>query len=357
MANYKYYIIPDLMTWARPLSGLEQTPIEYYDTIEAAAARFTELRAQAYNNEPAPNPDTGEPYTRLCLGIEDTEKHRAIDLLHVRQGVHYIVDDYRRIESMKDSPEVLACLHDISAAIGFDRVRPYVTRKDERGAERLVPGTDRHITDWTPFHEFGKDQHFIRFPSLGPGNLFTIRDGQNIVLTHADGCRNTAACTWRDDYHVTIGYRTWHIDEFAENLFANGAFAQPEFPQPGDCLNHFSIYQIPHSVRCDYKFEGYEQAKDQLQAVDYQRVYLASSFQDLTLDRIYTIFNRDERPCGHSMHSLSMSDIVVLNQGGVEKAFYVDTFGFEEIPGFAEKLHEQQELQAQQREAPTLDER
>ena len=357
MANYRYYIIPDLMTWARPLSGLEHTPIEYYGTIEVAAKRFAELRAQAYNNEPAPNLDTGEPYTRLCLGIEDAEKPSAVDLLHVRQGVHYLVDDYRRIESMKDSPEVLTCLHDVSAAIGFDRVRPYVTRKDEKGVEQLVAGKDRHISEWMPFHEFGKEQHFIRFPSLGPGNLFTIRDGQNVVATYMDGFQSVQPCKWIDDYHVVVGHRTWHIDEYADNRFRNGYRVRPQFPQPGDNCDSFSIYQIPHDVHVDYKFTGYDFAKGKLQTWDYACCYISNAIPEMGLEKIYEIFNRDARPGRFSMHSLSMSDIVVLNQGGIEKAFYVDTFGFEEIPGFAEKLHEQQELQAQQREAPTLDDR
>lgn len=100
-----------------------------------------------------------------------------------------------------------------------------------------------------------------------------------------------------------------------------------------------------------------EAAKDKIRAADYQRVYLASSFPDLTLDKLLKIFNRDNRPCGRSMRSLSTSDVVVLNQGGTKQTLYLGRYDFVEIPGFAEKLHEQKKLQAQQREAPALDDR
>lgn len=356
MRNFRYYVIPDLMTWARPMSGLERTPIEHYDTIAEAAARFGALREQPYNAEPALNEDTGEPYTRLCLGIENTTEPSSIDLLHVRQGVHYLVDDYRRIERMKSNPDVLECLHEVSSTIGFDRVRPYVTRKDEKGVERLVAGKDRHISEWMPFHEFGKEQHFIRFPSLGPGDLFTIRDGQNVVASHMDGFQSIQPCKWIDDYHVMVGHRTWHIDEYADNRFRNGYMVRPQFPQPGDNCDSFSIYQIPHGVRTDYKFERYEAAKDKINPADYECCYITNLFAEMGLEKIYKIFNRDDRPGRFSMHALSMSDIVVLSRDGNEQAFYVDSFGFEEIPSFAEKLHEQMQLASRQQEA-SLDDR
>ena len=34
------------------------------------------------------------------------------------------------------------------------------------------------------------------------------------------------------------------------------------------------------------------------------------------------------------MRSLSMSDVIVLNRGGEEKAYYVDTVGFQEAKRF-----------------------
>ena len=39
-------------------------------------------------------------------------------------------------------------------------------------------------------------------------------------------------------------------------------------------------------------------------------------------------------------HSLSVSDVVVLNREGQAGAFYVDRIGFKELPGFLEQMKE-----------------
>lgn len=354
MSNFRYYIIPDLMTWTQPLSGQPNTPIEYYNTLTEAKSRYEQLREQPYNNEMTRNENTGEPYSRLTLGIDRTDKPSSIDILHVRNGVNYLVDDYRRIDSMKSDPEFMAALQQIAAEIGFDRVRPYLPRKDERGNERLVPGKDQHITDWVHQYDLGSDLHYIRFPSVMRGDLFKIRDGQQITQCFPDGMTNRLPCKWRDDYHVTIGFRTWHIQEYAEACFRQGFVVRPEHPQPGDNLDIFSIYQLRRDSRCEYRFGSYDEAKGQSNAADYDRKYIGSRFADFDLEKIYSIFNRDDRPCGRSMHSLSMSDIVVINQDGKEQAFYVDRFGFTEVPGFPEALHAQEQQKEQQRDAMEL---
>ena len=52
-----------------------------------------------------------------------------------------------------------------------------------------------------------------------------------------------------------------------------------------------------------------------------------------TLDRIHLEFNLD-MPKDFTGHSLSVSDVVVMNRDGKETAFYVDSTGFKELPGF-----------------------
>ena len=52
-----------------------------------------------------------------------------------------------------------------------------------------------------------------------------------------------------------------------------------------------------------------------------------------TLDGIYERFNI-QRPADFTGHSLSVSDVVVLNDGSTVKAYYVDSIGFAELPEF-----------------------
>ena len=48
---------------------------------------------------------------------------------------------------------------------------------------------------------------------------------------------------------------------------------------------------------------------------------------------IYERFNI-QRPADFTGHSLSVSDVVALNDGSTVKAYYVDSIGFAELPEF-----------------------
>ena len=54
-----------------------------------------------------------------------------------------------------------------------------------------------------------------------------------------------------------------------------------------------------------------------------------------SLNKIFVKFNI-AHPEGFTGHSLSKSDIVVINQDGKRTAWYVDTWGFKEVKGFAQ---------------------
>jgi len=119
--QWRCYIIPDLMTWARP-GEKEETPIEYFDTFEEAADRFRELRHQSYNTEQALNEDTGLPYARLTFGIQRDDPPSSTDLLHVQDGKNVLVDDFTRMEAFKDNPIVFDTLSRLGSEIGFKQV-------------------------------------------------------------------------------------------------------------------------------------------------------------------------------------------------------------------------------------------
>ena len=88
-SKWQCYIIPDLATWTGTAGSKPYTPIEFYDSYEQAAARFQELRSEPYNSEEVPG-------ARLTFGVQREEPPSAADLLHVRQGQNYLVDDYTR---------------------------------------------------------------------------------------------------------------------------------------------------------------------------------------------------------------------------------------------------------------------
>lgn len=57
------------------------------------------------------------------------------------------------------------------------------------------------------------------------------------------------------------------------------------------------------------------------------------------LEQLYQKFNC-ARPLDYHGHSLSVSDVIMLNQDGKISAHYVDSIGFKELPGFLDKKQE-----------------
>ena len=117
-SKWQCYIIPDLATWTGAAGSKPYTPIEFYDSYEQAAARFQELRSEPYNSE-------GLPGARLTFGVQREEPPSAADLLHVRKDQNYLVDDYTRMPSLNQSPEVMGILKQMRKDLDFDRVRAY----------------------------------------------------------------------------------------------------------------------------------------------------------------------------------------------------------------------------------------
>ena len=99
----------------------------------------------------------------------------------------------------------------------------------------------------------------------------------------------------------------------------------------------FSIYQIKSGDEMrDYRFEPYDRLQATGRSVDrgnYDLVYTAPLDGTTTLEDIYRTFNI-EHPADFKGHSLSVSDVVVLHQGGKDTAHYCDSFGFQQVPEF-----------------------
>ena len=257
--EWGFYVIADLKTWAT--NAEQQSPIEHFATFEEAKARFDELRGQPYNKEAEDLNADGRPYAHLTLGMESKDGMSAADILHVRAGQNYLVDDFTRMERLRDDPVVLESLSRVAKEIGFDRVRPYV---QENGSYKAMPDM--------PFSQ------------------------------------------WENPYFA--------VDP----------------PEPGDS---FSIYQVPAGPEGrDFRYRSYEELQAAGLAVDrknYELVYTAPLDGKTTLENIYRTFNTDDRPADFRGHSLSVSDVVVINRGGKEEAHYCDSIGFTPVPEFMQE--------------------
>ena len=112
-------------------------------------------------------------------------------------------------------------------------------------------------------------------------------------------------------------------------------------------VGSFSIYQLKGgSETLDYRFEPLDSIHRNGLSVkpeNYELVYEAPLTAKDDLESIYTRFNVD-RPADFTGHSLSVSDIVVLHQGGKDTAHYCDRAGFSEVPEFLQPAQKSREI-------------
>lgn len=116
-------------------------------------------------------------------------------------------------------------------------------------------------------------------------------------------------------------------------------------PSKEDSLLHsgekqFGIYQITdRDPEHDYRFMGLDFVQKKgvtVSRANYDLIYAAPLTNKDTLEAIFERFNI-QRPADFTGHSLSVSDVVVLNDGSTVKAYYVDSIGFAELPEFSRK--------------------
>ena len=144
--------------------------------------------------------------------------------------------------------------------------------------------------------------------------------------------------------------------ERAEREYAAEAAAYTQTPAAiveqaraaqGEPVGSFSIYQLKGgNETLDYRFEPLDSIHRNGLSVkpeNYELVYEAPLTAKDDLESIYTRFNVD-RPADFTGHSLSVSDIVVLHQGGKDTAHYCDRAGFSEVPEFLQPAQKSREI-------------
>ena len=71
-----------------------------------------------------------------------------------------------------------------------------------------------------------------------------------------------------------------------------------------------------------------------IDAANYKCVYSGRLHENEKVDDLYAVFN-DNPPADYKAHAMSVSDVIITNRGGDMQAYYVDRFGFAELPDFA----------------------
>jgi hypothetical protein len=104
---------------------------------------------------------------------------------------------------------------------------------------------------------------------------------------------------------------------------------------------YYQIYQLKKSNELrKFRFESYSQLKAQNREINfnnYNIIYKNSYSKEIDLEELFSKFNSNI-PNDFKGHSLSVSDVIAINDGSNIKAYYCDNFGFKEIPEFANSL-------------------
>ena len=102
-------------------------------------------------------------------------------------------------------------------------------------------------------------------------------------------------------------------------------------------VDAFALFQLKNTPENkDLLFESYDRLTKQGHSVNqdnYDQVYTGALFAGETLDSIYERFNL-HHPDDFRGHSLSVSDVIVIHKDNRDQAYYVDSFGFKQVPEF-----------------------
>ena len=139
-------------------------------------------------------------------------------------------------------------------------------------------------------------------------------------------------------------------EEFAQKLADRNevqSYRMKQFQQSGhDCYLVMQLQQdADHALR--FAAMRYLEKQNIAPSIDnYEILYRGnlptgkrSVPQPELLEQLYQKFNCAQ-PMDYHGHSLSVSDVILLNQAGKISAHYVDSIGFKELPGFLDKKPE-----------------
>ena len=161
--------------------------------------------------------------------------------------------------------------------------------------------------------------------------MFEMLDGESLVFTKTDGQETKVECHRVDQNRIRLNDVICSTVKFARWCHQHGVTFRPEFPSVLDCIDTYEIHQIPFAAKTPYRFRRFSDAELFFSASHYQKMYCGMLAKATHPEELYLLHNQDNRPFGAKMHSLTVSDVVVLNRQNSRQALYVDTFGFVDV--------------------------
>lgn len=381
------YSFPYVASWA---SGKEMKELkDSMDTIRLTAADFLE-KLEAAVAERSAERMTAMQYAEKLIAdkeqgitiFDDEQRNLIVNFafkLDDRAATEELVNGLAAALAEDDKEEVNSLMYDAQekienlpdGMIGLSEMHDYGYRKDD-----VLPLTKKGAREW---HRLGEKI----YPLFRDGTAGDYASQEEIE--QHDGIFGIRADAWdailleqredyaedeyaRPDFQLTVINREqalrlydegkqiylvrispWPtiVTERAEIERGSDVFqiASSDLvlePSKEDSLLHsgekqFGIYQITdRDPEHDYRFMGLDFVQKKgvtVSRANYDLIYAAPLTNKDTLEAIFERFNI-QRPADFTGHSLSVSDVVVLNDGSTVKAYYVDSIGFAELPEF-----------------------
>ena len=312
-----------------------------YEVIQAARANF-----------PAKEPEIAEETAMQYA-------HRLIETAEAANTGNF-TDSQRNLivnfaYKMDDKDQVLGLVNRMMTAIR--RPGSEYTRSLMNETQAQIDNFPDGVIGFTEMHEAGiRLEHMYPLEKNRAVELY--REGAEVFLLHGNPDNpEQAGQILAETENAILGHdgifgiteTEWEVHKEREAAIARQEKLEQDSAEKIDetLLLHgesgrFAIYQMDTGGEHTYQFMGVESAQKlgySIDGKDYRMVYAAPWTPTVTLDDIFERFNIN-RPNDFHGHSLSVSDVIVINRTAETKAYYVDSFGFEEIPDFVQQRME-----------------
>ena len=309
-----------------------------YEVIQAARANF-----------PAKEPEIAEE-TAMQYAHRLIETGEAANTGNFTDSQRNLIVNFAY--KMDDKDEVLGLVNRMMTAIR--RPGSEYTRSLMNETQAQIDNFPDGMIGFTEMHEAGiRLEHMYPLEKNRAVELY--REGAEVFLLHGNPDNpEQAGQILAETENAILGHdgifgiteAEWEVHKEREAAAARQEKLEQDSAKKIDetLLLHgesrrFAIYQMDSGDEHTYQFMGIESAKSlgyTIDGKDYRMVYAAPWMPTITLDNIFERFNID-RPEDFRGHSLSVSDVIVINRGAEITAYYVDSFGFQELPEFVQQ--------------------
>ena len=288
--------------------------------------------------------NTKEGFDAFMAGLGDIS-HLPVRFAELPEGADSFYDAGSREivirEGMEQGDTLKAAVLEVSQRLLHDR-----EQAGNRSVDKTQETRDLEAVSaaYIVSDHFGLDTSDFSFPSLDSWSA-----GQDLKALRESGntIRGTASQVIR-----SVEYQLQDLQkEMAETRENLPEHASAYGDEKENRISSYRIYQIRNDLpdRHERMFQNLatlrSEGKDVISDA-YSTVYEGSidgaecrKSSQQVLDGLFEKFNI-AHPDDFRGHSMSVSDVVVLQENGVEKAYYVDSLGFKEVPQFL-----QQEIQ------------